>query len=155
MTQPVDRQTPGVFMRTMQRIMPKITPAHVGMYRLFRGRVVDKGSGGAPVLLLTTTGRRSGQSRTVVLGHINDGEHEIVAGTNGGLEALPSWILNLQSDASCTVELGSDQFDAEAEFLKGDQWEQQWSRFVEAFPTYDQAHRWAGRPVPLVRLRRL
>lgn len=154
MTQPIDQQNPCVLMRTMQRMMPKITPLHVGLYRKLGGRVVDKGSGGAPVLLLTTTGRRTGLPRTVALGRISDHHDQIVAATNGGLEALPSWILNLQADPSCMVELGSECYDAEAEVLKGDQWAEQWKRFVEAFPTYDQAHRWAGRPIPLVRLRR-
>jgi deazaflavin-dependent oxidoreductase (nitroreductase family) len=134
--------------------MPKITPAHVWFYRALGGRLVDKGTGGAPVLLVTTRGRRTGEPRTVPLGHLRDGDDVIVAGTNGGLESLPSWVLNLRADPSCTVELGSEQFDAYAEFLEDDEWEHHWSRLVDAFPVYDQAHRWAGRPIPLVRLKR-
>ena len=155
MTQSVDQQTPGLLMRTMQQVMPRLTPIHVGLYRKLGGRIVDKGSGGAPVLLLTTTGRRTGLARTVVLGHITDGEDEIVAATNGGLEALPSWVLNLQADPSCTVELGSEHYHAVAEVLKGDQWEEQWQRFVDAYPTYETAHGWAGRPIPLLSLKRV
>lgn len=154
MTQPVEREMPSRFMGMMQRMMPKITPAHVWMYRLLRGRLVDKGSAGAPVVLVTTTGRRSGERRTVTLGHLLDRDDVIVAGTNGGLESLPSWILNLRENPHCTVEAGSEHFEAEAEFLEGDEWQQHWLRFVEAYPAYDQAHRWAGRPVPLVRLKR-
>lgn len=154
MTQPVEREVPSRFMRMMQRMMPKITPGHVWMYRLLRGRLVDKGSGGAPVVLVTSTGRHSGEPRTVTLGHLQDGDDVIVAGTNGGLESLPSWILNLRENHHCTVDAGSERFDAKAEFLEGAEWEKHWSRFVEAYPAYDQAHRWAGRPVPLVRLRR-
>lgn len=154
MVQPVDRETPGPFMRMMQRVMPKVSAVHVRMYRALGGRMVDKGTGGAPVLLVTTTGRRSGAPRTVALGHIKDGDGVIVAGTNGGLETLPSWLLNLRADPSCTVEVRSERFHAEAEFLEGSAWEEHWSRFVDEFPAYDRAHRWAGRPIPLVRLKR-
>lgn len=155
MTQPAPREIPGRFMRMMQRLMPRITPVHVRLYRAFGGRLVNKGTGGAPVVLVTTTGRRTGEPRTVAIGHLQVGEDFIVAGTNGGLEPVPSWVINLRAHPYCEVELGSERFDAEATFLEGDEWEDHWSRLVDAFPAYDQAQRWAGRPVPLVRLKRL
>ena len=96
MTQPVEREPPSRYMRLMQRLMPRITPLHAWMYRALGGRLVGSGSGGAPVVLVTTRGRRTGRPRTVVLGHLMDGDDVVVPGTNGGLETLPSWILNLQ-----------------------------------------------------------
>lgn len=152
--EPDSGPAPGLFMRIMQRMMPMITTAHVGMYRALKGRIVNRGFGGAPLLLLTTTGRTTGQPRTVALGHLEDGDHFVVAGTNGGLEPRPSWIMNLDANPSCTVELGDQRFDAEAEFLTGKENEDHWARFVDRFPVYEEARRWAGRAVPLVRLRR-
>lgn len=151
MTYPVEREKPGLVMGAMQRLMPKMTPGHVSLYRLFRGRWVDK-SMGAPVLVLITTGRRSGKPRQVTVGHLRDGDDVVVAGTNGGLAPLPAWVLNLQADPHCKVQIGGDEFEGMAAFLEGAEWEQHWNRFVDAYSSYDKAHRWAGRPVPLIRL---
>jgi deazaflavin-dependent oxidoreductase (nitroreductase family) len=147
-------EKPGLLMRGMIWIMPKITPAHVWLYQKLGGRWVNRATGGAPVLLLTTTGRRSGRPRTVTLGHLRDGDDVIVAGTNGGKPALPSWIHNLRANPSATVELGRERFSARAEFLEGEEWQRHWRRLVKAFPIYDQARRFAGRKIPLVRLDR-
>jgi deazaflavin-dependent oxidoreductase (nitroreductase family) len=136
-------------------IMPKMTPAQVWLYRKLGGRWVDRATvGGAPVLFVTTTGRRSRQPHTVAVGHLRDGDGVIVAGTNGGKPALPSWIHNLRANPSATVELGRERFSARAEFLEGEEWERHWGRLVKAFPIYDQARRFSGRKIPLVRLGR-
>ncbi len=155
MTQPVEREVPGRIMRFNQRMMPRITPIHVWAYRALRGRLVDKATGGTPVVVVTTIGRRTGKPRTVALGHFPEEHGVIVAATNGGLEPLPSWILNLEADPRCWVELGSERFEAKAVFLEDDEWDEHWTRLTAAFPIYDQAHRLAGRPVPLVRLQRV
>jgi deazaflavin-dependent oxidoreductase (nitroreductase family) len=153
----MDQQTPekpGLLMRGLIWLMPKMTPAHVWMYRKLHGRFVNRATGGAPVLLMTTTGRRSSQPRTVALGHLPDGDDVIVAGTNGGQPALPAWIHNLRANPKAEVELGGKRYPARAEFLEGEEWQEHWQRLVTAFPIYDQARRFAGRHIPLVRLHR-
>lgn len=147
-------EKPGLLMRGMILLMPKITPTHVWLYRKLGGRWVNRATGGAPVLLVTTTGRRSSQPRTVALGHLRDGDDVIVAGTNGGKPALPSWIHNLRANPIAIVERGSERYSARAEFLEGEEWEQHWRRMVTAFPMYDLARRFSGRKIPLVRLSR-
>lgn len=57
-------------MRFNQRIMPRITPVHVWVYRVVNGRLVDKATGGTPAALVTTIGRRTGKPRRVALGHL-------------------------------------------------------------------------------------
>jgi deazaflavin-dependent oxidoreductase (nitroreductase family) len=141
--------------RISQWMMPRITPAHVWAYRALGGRGVDKATGGAPVFIVTTIGRRTGKPRTVVLGHLVTEMGPVVAGTNGGLESLPSWILNLRADPRCWVEEASERWEATAVFLEGEEWVDTWSELTAAFPVYDQAYRWAGRPIPLVRLERV
>jgi len=145
---------PGLIMRGLMWLMPRITPAHVWLYRRLRGRLVNRATGGAPVVLVTTTGRRSGQERTVTLGHLLDGEAVIVAGTNGGRPALPGWVLNLRAHPQARVELAGEQFTARAEFLEGQEWQHHWQLLVAAYPIYAQAQRFAGRQIPLLRLRR-
>lgn len=145
---------PGLTMRVMQWLMPRITPAHVRMYRLLGGRIVNRATGGAPVVLLTTVGRRSGKRRTVALGHLPAGDDVIVAGTNGGLRPLPAWVLNLRANPLAEAQVGAHRYTVRAEFLEGDEWDRHWDQLVGAYPIYQQARRFAGRPIPLIRLRR-
>lgn len=147
-------EKPGAFMQFMQWVMPKITPGHVWAYRKLNGRFVNRATGGAPAILVTTRGRRTRKQRTVVVGCLHDEDDLIVAGTNGGLRPLPGWVHNLRADPQAEVQIGGQKFRARAEFLEGDDWERDWERLLAAYPMYDQAQRWAGRKVPLIRLRR-
>ena len=148
-------EKPGLLMRGMIWVMPKITPGHVWLYRKLGGRWVNRATGGAPVLLLTTTGRRSGRPRTVAVGHLRIGDDVFIAGTNGGQPALPSWIYNLRANPSAVVEIGSERYSTRAEFLDGEEWERHWQRLIKAFPIYAQAQRFSGRKIPLARLCRV
>ena len=153
MSPPV-REHPGPFMRMMIWLMPKLTPAHVWIYRKLHGRFVNRFTAGTPVLLVTTIGRHSGLARTVALGYLADGDAFIVAGTNGGKPALPAWLLNLQANPRATVEIDGKNITAKAEFLTGATWEQHWQRLVARYPIYAKAAHFADRQIPLVRLNR-
>ena len=149
------RETPGRLMRFMQWMMPRGQGIHVWLYRKLNGRFVDRATGGAPVLLVTTHGRRTGKLRTVPLGHLQVGDDVLIAGTNGGLPALPGWVYNLRADPEADVQIRSERFLARAEFLEGEEWVQHWNELITAYPIYDQARRFAGRQIPLIRLRRI
>jgi len=69
---------------------------------------------GRTVLLLTTTGRRSGQPRTIVLGYGRHGDRLVVIASNNGAPSHPDWYLNLLADPTATVELGPDTFKVRA-----------------------------------------
>lgn len=151
----LQREKPGRFMRFMQWMMPKTTPGHVWIYRKLSGRFVNRATGGAPVLLVTTRGRRTGKLRTVPLGHMKDGDDVVVAGTNGGLPALPGWVHNLRAHPEAEVQVGPQRYPVRAEFLEGEDWSRHWERLVAAYPVYETAHRYAGREIPLIVLRRI
>jgi len=128
------------------------TNSYIGLYRLLGGRWVQKWTYGTPVILLTTTGRSSGLSRTVALGHIRVGDDMVVAGTNGGKERLPDWVWNLRADKRCQVEAGRERFYATAEFLAGHDYQTHWIRLVEEHPIYQTAGDMLERDIPLVAL---
>ena len=127
---------------------------YIRLYRWLGGRWVERWTGGAPAILLTTTGRRSGEQRTVALGHVRADEGVVVAGTNGGLPPVPGWVWNLRHDPKCVVEAGAERFTATAEFLEGEQYESHWNRLVAAYPVYEKVRNMLERPVPLVFLHR-
>ena len=127
---------------------------YIRLYRWLGGRWVERWTGGAPAIMVTTTGRRSGEQRTVALGHVRTDEGLVVAGTNGGLAPVPAWVWNLRSDPQCVVEAGADRFMGTAEFLEGDRYESHWDRLVAAYPVYEKARAMLDRPIPLVLLHR-
>lgn len=142
--------SPGFRLRLRQATMHWAESAYIGMYRLVGGRWVQRWTGGTPVILLTTTGRKSGQPRTVALGHMRAGEDLVVAGTNGGKKRLPDWVWNLRTDPRCQVEAGREKFDATAEFLEGDAYQTHWNRLVAEHPIYQTAREMLVRDIPLV-----
>ncbi len=81
------------------------TRLHSSVYRATGGKVGGRLLG-SPVLLLTTTGRKSGRPRTIPLLYLRDGENLVVVASNGGTAGDPAWWLNLMADPEANVEVG-------------------------------------------------
>lgn len=79
---------------------------NVPLYRLSRGRLFGR-LDRAPVLLLTTTGRKSGARRTAPVVYLADGERMVVIGSNAGNVRTPAWALNLRAHPDAEVEVGA------------------------------------------------
>ncbi len=106
------------------------------------------------ILLLTTTGRRSGQQRTAILLYVRDRGDYVVIGSNGGGAHHPTWVLNLRSNAAAIVRIGrADQAVVADEIEDQEDYDRIWSVVVEAFKGYDGYKRKTSRRIPLVRLR--
>ena len=145
------REKPDLEIRMFQWLGIILSPLLIRLYRLLGGRLV----GGMGMLHLTTVGRRSGQPRTVIVGHERDGEDMIVVGSNLAKPAVPAWVLNLRAHPEAEVRLGRERYQARAEFLEGEDRAGQWDRLLAANPTYDKVQRVAGREIPVIRLRRI
>src|SRR5881394_1893275 len=78
---------------------------HTALYRATGGRV-GHSAGAITNLLLTTTGRKSGQARTVPLAYMEDAGRFVVVASNGGADRPPSWWVNLRHDPKATIEVG-------------------------------------------------
>ena len=107
---------------------------------------------GVQAIVLTTLGRRSGRSRSVVLQSFPDGESFIVVATNDGGATHPAWFLNLQSNPGADVEIGGQHMRVEAAVLGEDEAAQWWRRIIERAPAYDRYRRATNRIFPIVRL---
>ena len=90
------------FPKPMIRLLGRVQGA---IYRATGGRWVGK-VGSAGVLLLTTTGRRSGKSRTVPLLYVPDGDAFVIVASQGGHDTHPAWYLNLLANPAATVQIG-------------------------------------------------
>ena len=130
-----------------------MTAMGIAVYRLSGGRVAGNVPSGAPICLLTTTGRRSGRRRCVPLLFIDDGEDVVVVASRGGMDEHPSWYLNLLADPVVEVEIGRTRITARARIADPDERARLWPRLVEVYPRFATYEARARRVIPVVLLR--
>jgi deazaflavin-dependent oxidoreductase (nitroreductase family) len=109
---------------------------------------------GRPVVLLTTTGAKSGQRRTTPLMYIRDGERLLVIASNAGAPRHPDWYRNLVAHPGVTVEVGAETFDATALVIEGLERERLWGWIVERYPFFAEHQAKITRQIPMIALER-
>jgi F420H(2)-dependent quinone reductase len=129
-----------------------VTKLHVAAYRATEGKIGGRLMN-SPVLLLLTTGRKSGKERTTPLLFLRDGVNYIMVASNGGTAGDPAWWLNLQRDPEAIVEVGGSRLRVRAEEVKGEQKRRLWRRLVEMYPLYESYQRRTDREIPVISLR--
>ena len=127
----------------------------VGMsVSVFLYRLTGGGIGGRmqsmPVLLLTTTGRKSGKKRTVPLGFLRDGSSYVIIASFGGQPRNPGWFFNLQSHPEATIEVKKRQMQVKAETANPEKRGELWTRLVEVAPGYAKYEKRTTREIPIV-----
>ena len=109
---------------------------NVPLYRLTRGRVGGR-VGKGPVLLLTTTGRKSGQQRTAPVLYLADGKSYVVINTNAGNEKTPAWSLNLRAEPEAEVEVKGKRAKVRSRLAEGEERADLWRRHMEQYSGWD------------------
>jgi deazaflavin-dependent oxidoreductase (nitroreductase family) len=110
--------------------------------------------GWAPLILLTTTGAKTGRPRIAPLMLVTDGDRILAVASKGGYPKHPEWYLNLLAHPKVTVEVGSEKFDTTARILTGSEREQAFTRAVEVFPPYAAYQKRTAREIPVIALER-
>ena len=124
----------------------------IAEFRANHGRVGGMFEG-AQLILLTTTGARSGRSHTTPLGFLHDeGERLLVIGSAGGGPRHPDWYYNLRKHPRVTVETGVRAFDADAVVLTGSERDRIFAKAAADEPDWAEYERRAGRRLPVVAL---
>jgi len=111
-----------------------VSPLQRRLYRRTGGRVSLTGR--APVLLLTTTGRRTGKARTVPLLYLRDGDRVVICNVNPGFERPNPWILNLRAQPRARVQVGRDTIPVRARSVSGNELDRYWPWLVKLWPAY-------------------
>jgi len=106
------------------------------IYRLTGGRVGGK-LGKAPILLLTTTGRKSGEPRTAPVLYLADGDRFVVINTNAGNAKTPAWSLNLRANPEAEVEVGRKRVKVRARLAEGEERVDLWRRHMEQYSGWE------------------
>lgn len=132
---------------------PILTPLDRFLHRVSGGRFMLSQSM-VPTLLLTTTGAKSGQPRTVPLACIPDGDTIYLVGSNFGREHHPAWTGNLLKTPRAEVSYQGSSFPVEAHLLSDDEKAEVWPRILEIWPTYDRYVDRSGRNLRVFRLDR-
>jgi deazaflavin-dependent oxidoreductase (nitroreductase family) len=111
---------------------------------------------GAPMVLLTTTGARTGKERVIPLVHTRDGDRVVVIASKGGAPAHPHWYLNVLAHPEVTVELPGETFRARATALTdGPEHDRLYRAQAELMPNFDEYQAKTERTIPVVVLERL
>src|SRR5882757_6470636 len=113
---------------------------NVPVYRATGGRLMGK-VGRAPVLLLTTTGRKSGKPRTAPVVYLADGNNIVLINTNAGNAKIPAWSLNLKANPEAEVELGRKRKPVRARIAEGQEHDDLWRKHNEQYAGFDDYKR--------------
>jgi deazaflavin-dependent oxidoreductase (nitroreductase family) len=126
---------------------------NVRVYRLGGGRL-GSAWGKAPILLLTTSGRRTGGKRTTPVLYLDLSGSFAVVATNNGAPRHPAWYLNLQAEPHAQVQVKSESIPVLARTASGEERAALWPRLVAMYPNYESDQQRTERELPVVILER-
>ncbi len=124
---------------------------HVQRYRETNGEVGHIWNG-ATALLLTTTGRKSGEARTTPLIYAADGDNYIIIASKGGAPTHPAWYLNISKTPDVEIQVKDKVMKATASTVQGAERERLWSVATGVWPNFDQYAERTDRLIPVVKL---
>ena len=107
---------------------------------------------GRPLLLLTTTGAKSGQRRTTPVMYLPDGDRLLVFATKAGAPTNPAWYHNLIAYPEVTVEVGTETYEATATSLTGDERDRLYAKQASLYPQFGEYQSRATRTIPVIAL---
>jgi len=110
---------------------------------------------GAPLVLITTTGAKSGRRRTTPIVYTTDADRIVVIASKGGAPTSPDWYHNLVAHPEVTVELPSETFEARARTAEGPERERLWRAQAALMPNFDEYQKATTRQIPVVVLERV
>lgn len=134
--------------------MPLFGQEHVERYRASDGAEGHEWQG-TQTLLLTTTGRKSGEPRTTPLIYAPQGEAYTVVASKGGSDAPPAWYLNLEANPAVEVQIKGELFKARARTASAEEKPQMWQTMASEWPAYDTYQQNTSRSIPVVVLERV
>jgi deazaflavin-dependent oxidoreductase (nitroreductase family) len=126
----------------------------VNEFRANQGRVGGDFTG-APMIVLTTTGARSGQKRTTPLVYLPEGDQVVIFASKAGAPSNPDWYHNLVAHPRVTVEVGADTFEADATVVHGDERDRLYAAQSSVMPGFAEYQAKTDRVIPVVVLTRV
>lgn len=144
----IRKRTRARLRRSVIRVLGRL---HVLLYRASGGRLLTR-LAGMPVVLLTTTGRRSGRPRTVPLTTIPHRDDLLLVGSFGGSDRPPGWLVNLRAHPQATIRLGGARWDVTARVATPGERDRLWPIVTGTNPGYARYQARTRRTIPVVLL---
>jgi F420H(2)-dependent quinone reductase len=138
-----------VWLRLRRWTIKGLSKTHLVVLRLGKGRLLGR-LAGMPVLVLTTTGRRSGKRRLTPLTFCREGTDLVVVGSNGGADRAPDWFLNLQQNPCAVVQIGTDELAVRGRTASAAERDRLWPRITATFGSYAKYQARTAREIPVV-----
>ncbi len=135
--------------RAIATAQKAVTTLHSTVFRRTNGRFGATLAGG-PVLLLITTGRKTGQRRTTPLLYLRDGNDYVIVASNGGTPKDPVWWLNLEANPESEIEVGERTIRVRAERASVEEKARLWPSLVEMYSGYSDYQRKTDRDIPVI-----
>ena len=146
---PITRLLDWITLESSKRLTGDITARHVAIYRktggLLGGRIR-----GLRVLLLTTTGRKSGQQRTQPLNYLRDGRNYVVTASNSGKDSYPAWYLNLESNPQASIQVRRRTIPVVARVATEEERERLWKELTAKGRNYAEYEKMTDRHIPML-----
>jgi F420H(2)-dependent quinone reductase len=136
----------------MQLLAKAFLLLHVTLYRLTNGRIGGRFVAGSPILLLTTTGRRTGKRRTRPLAYVSDDDRYVLCASNGGSPTHPGWYHNLAATGRAEIQVGPNHLTVGARTADPAERSRLFPRFVQMYKGYGAYEDKTSRQIPLVLL---
>jgi len=121
-------------------------------YRATGGKIGGKFLRGAPVILVTTVGCKSGKPRTVPLIYLEDGNDLVIVASKGGMPHHPAWYRNLEANPDVEVEIGNERRKMRARRVSDEEKAEFWPRLTRIYRDYDDYQARTDRDIPVVLL---
>jgi deazaflavin-dependent oxidoreductase (nitroreductase family) len=138
------------------RVIKVMSRVNTRLYRVTGGRLGKNWRIGAgfrkpvPICLLTTTGRKTGQPRTVPLCYLQDRDDIVLVASQGGLPANPQWYFNIKCNPAVQIEIGRRASDYQARVARADERDRLWPELVALYADYAAYQSWTDRQIPVV-----
>ena len=140
---PSQERIATVFIRYM-------TAANVWLFRVTSGWLGSRFTHGAPVCLVTTIGKRSGERRPIALIYLQDGTDVVLVASKGGMSHHPGWYHNMMAHPEVEVEIGRATQRMRARRAAADEKRALWPKLVAIYPDYDDYQARTTREIPVV-----
>jgi deazaflavin-dependent oxidoreductase (nitroreductase family) len=127
----------------------RVLALHQFIYERSGGRIGER-IGRSPMLLLRTTGRKTGRLRVAALLYHRDGGNYVVVGSKGGSDVAPAWLRNLEATPEVDVQVGTRRFPARARIASAGEQRRLWPEMTRLWPQYDRYQSQTQRSIPLV-----
>jgi deazaflavin-dependent oxidoreductase (nitroreductase family) len=120
------------------------------LYKRSGGKVAGSFLQGAPVALLTTTGRKTGEPRVSPLLFLREGDRVVLVASQGGAAKHPMWYLNLKADPKITVQIKDEVLYLTARDATEQERAEYWPKLVEMYSSFEDYQAWTDRVIPIV-----